>query len=434
MTANPADLNEYYDEIAHCNKCGFCQVDCPIFRSTGHEAGVARGRLAMLRAIIEGRLDWSDQIETPLFTCLLCGACTATCFPSIPTAELVVKARTVYLNRVGRKPVHRLLFDHLLPHPQRLRWAARALALGKKTGMSDLAQALGLLRIFGRNIFQAHGMLDNIPLKPFRERYKPGVYAGQGVSLRIGYFVGCGIDCMQASTGTASLSLLRRMGSSVTVLDNCCCGLPAWAYGDIEAARKLAVRNLEVMAAADLDCIVTDCASCASFLKSYERLFESSDPYHQTAAAIVPMIEDMVERVSAEGVTVTSGQSQKKRRVTYHDPCHAVRGQGISTAPREILRQLPHLEYVELPEASWCCGGAGSYALENFTLANRVLDRKMANLARTGADILVTACPACMIHLAYGVRKHGLAVRVRHLSQMIPRTAETCAKSDKPSV
>ncbi|MGD8900109.1 MAG: (Fe-S)-binding protein, partial [Desulfobacterales bacterium] len=116
---NRTDISKYYDEISHCNRCGFCQVACPIFRSTGHETGVARGRLALLRAIIEGRLEWSPEIEAPLFDCLLCGACTANCFPAIPTSDLIIKARAQYLEKVGRKSIHQLLFDHLLPYPRR---------------------------------------------------------------------------------------------------------------------------------------------------------------------------------------------------------------------------------------------------------------------------------------------------------------------------
>ena len=139
------DISEQYDAIAQCNKCGFCQVACPIFRSTGHESGVARGRLALLRALIEGRLEWNKELEEPLYDCLGCGACTANCFPAIPTADLVLKARSEYLEKVGRKSIHRLLFDHLLPYPRRLHWAARAVALGKNSGLSDVAQALGLL-------------------------------------------------------------------------------------------------------------------------------------------------------------------------------------------------------------------------------------------------------------------------------------------------
>jgi glycolate oxidase iron-sulfur subunit len=105
--------------------------------------------------------------------------------------------------------------------------------------------------------------------------------------------------------------------------------------------------------------------------------------------------------------------------VTYHDPCHATRGQGLSKEPREILKKMPGIEYKELPEADWCCGGAGSYALSHYDLSRRVLDRKMENLKKTGADVIVTSCPACMIQLSYGIRKHGLKVKVSHISQVV---------------
>jgi glycolate oxidase iron-sulfur subunit len=410
------DIAASYDEIAHCNKCGFCQVACPVFRATGQETGVARGRLATLRAIIEGRLDWSDDIEGPLYDCLLCGACTANCFPAIPTVDLLVNARTSYLARVGRKPVHRLLFDHLLPYPQRLRWAARALALGKNSGMTDLARALGLLRVFGRNLIQAHDLIAEMPVRAFRKRYKPGRYKGNGAGPEVGYFVGCGVDCMQTKAGRATFTLLLRMSRSVRVLDNGCCGMPAWAYGDLAVARKLAAKNMAILLSADVDWIVTDCASCAAFLKQYPNLFDPADPRREKAQTMAAKVRDMVERLAGSGFTPAQGN--KKQKVTYHDPCHAVRGQGISRAPRDFLQGLSHLDYVELPEADWCCGGAGSYALENFSLANQVLDRKIENVRKTGADVLVTACPACMIQLAYGIRKHGLDIAVRHISQM----------------
>ena len=183
------DIAEYYDDIAQCNKCGFCQVACPIFRSTGHESGVARGRLALLRAIIEGRLEWDKELEGPLYDCLGCGACTANCAPSVPTADLIIKARNEYLEKVDRKPIHKMLFDYLLPYPRRLHFAARAVALGKNTGISGMARALGLLRIFGRDFSRAEEIIKKLPPLPFRDKFKPGVYEGSGESMRIGYFV-----------------------------------------------------------------------------------------------------------------------------------------------------------------------------------------------------------------------------------------------------
>jgi len=414
---------EHYDEIAQCNRCGFCQVACPIFRSTGHESGVARGRLALLRAVIEDRLDWSKDIEEPLFDCLLCGACTANCFPAIPTSDLVIKARSEYLEKVGRKSIHRLLFDQLLPYPRRLHLAARTVALGKNTGMSNLARALGLLRIFGRDFANADEIIERLPAKAFREKNAPAAYEGSGESLRIGYFVGCGVDIISQEAGTATLGLLKKRAKTVHVLDNCCCGLPAWSYGDIEAAQRLAEKNLGILASQKLDMIVTDCSSCASFLKKYPDLFAENDARHQQAKTVSNQVQDMVQWLFSSNLPTLS--PDEITTVTYHDPCHAARGQGLVKEPREILKNLPGVQYVELPEADWCCGGAGSYALSHYDLSRKVLDRKMGNVRQTGADLLVTSCPACIIQLSYGVRKHGLKTKVCHISQIITSGLKT---------
>ena len=414
---NSTDISKYYDEIAHCNHCGFCQVACPIFRSTGHEAGVARGRLALLRAIIEGRLEWNQELEEPLFDCLLCGACTANCFPAIPTSDLVIRARSEYLEKVGRKSIHRLLFDQLLPYPRRLHMAARTVALGKNTGVADLAGALGLLKIFGRDFVQANEIVERFPARAFRDQIHTGVHQGQGQSLRIGYFVGCGIDIINQDAGHATLQLLKKIGASVHVLENCCCGLPAWSYGDLKAAQKLAAKNLSILTSDQFDLVVTDCSSCASFLKKYGQLFAESDQQLKKAEVVSARVKDMVQLIHSMEVYAPS--SNPALSVTYHHPCHASRGQGLIKEPAEILGRLPGVEYRPLPEADWCCGGAGSYAFGHYELSQQVLDRKMENLKKTGADLLVTSCPACIIHLLYGVRKHGLNTKVCHISELI---------------
>jgi glycolate oxidase iron-sulfur subunit len=375
-------ISEHYDEISHCNRCGFCQVACPIFRSTGHEAGVARGRLALLRAIIEGRLEWSPEIEAPLFDCLLCGACTASCFPAIPTSELIIKARAEYLERVGRKSIHRLL-----------------------------------LKIFGRDLVHANEIVASFPARAFRDQVNTGVHQGQGQSLRVGYFVGCGVDIINQDAAQATLKLLKKNARTVHVLQNCCCGLPAWSYGDLKAAQKLAVKNLSILASDQFDLIVTDCSSCASFLKNYTRLFPKEDQRHQAAKAVSARVKDMVQFIHSMKVRASSSHSVLS--VTYHHPCHAARGQGLINEPAEILGRLAGVEYRELPEADWCCGGAGSYAFAHYELSQQVLNRKMENLKKTGADLLVTSCPACIMQLSYGIRKHDLSTKVCHISELV---------------
>ena len=470
------DISDHYDAIARCNRCGFCQVSCPIYRATGHEAGVARGRLALLRALIEDRISWSRELEEPLFACLLCGACTANCFPAVATVDLILAARTEYLDRVSRSPLHRLLFNHLLPYPRRLRLAARAAALGKRSGISRVARALGLLRFLGRDFPKAEAIVERFPAMAFRERFKagslsadeprqspldasqsavkraekpegeeqqaPGIRPGgratntatsSASALRIGYFVGCGVDILCPEAGEATVGLLRAMGASVTVLDNCCCGLPAETYGDRQAAQRLAAKNLELLATEPLDLIATDCSSCAAFLKRYPRLFAPDDSRHQAAEAVASRVRDWMElavgvespesEAQSHEVPVSASEPGIARSrclvVTYHDPCHASRGQGIAAQPRRVLQSLAGVEYRELPEADWCCGGAGSYALSHYDLSRRVLDRKIDNVEKTGANVLATSCPACIVHLSYGVRLRGLAVQVCHLSELM---------------
>ncbi len=411
------DLKPDYDEIARCNRCGFCQAACPVFRATGSEAGVARGRIALLRALVEGRLAWEPGLEGPLFDCLLCGACTAHCFPAVPTAELLVKARSLYLARVGRKAAHRLLFERLLPYPRRLQRAARAAALGKRSGVSRLAAALGLLRAFGRDFERAEGIVPAIPRRAFREEHPAGEYAGAGSGGTIAYFVGCGVDLLQPEVGCATLALLRKAGRRVRVLENNCCGLPAWSAGDLATARKLAAANLARLEDSAAERVVTDCSSCASFLRSYPRLFPPPDPRHEAARRLAAKTWDLAPFLFAG--EVAPAEDLRGRRITFHDPCHAVRGLGVRREPRELLARLRGAVFVELPEADACCGGAGAYALSHYDLAMRVLARKMENVKRTGADLLVTTCPACRIQLAYGVRRAGLKVEVRHLAQLM---------------
>jgi len=414
-------LTELYDEIARCNRCGFCQVACPIFRSTGHEAGVARGRVALLRALIEKRIDWSNDLEEPLFACLLCGSCTANCFPKVATADLIIAARQEYLDTVGRSGAHRLLFTRLLPYPERLRLAAKTVALSQKSRLPKLARALGLLRIFGRDFPRSLDILDDFPLRAFRERFEPGILPGYGHGLSIAYFVGCGQDIMVPDSAERSLDLLRGQAETVRILPNVCCGLPARAYGDLRAARDLARQNLEILFRYEFDVVVSDCSSCASCLKKYPELFEPGDPGHSMATYLAERTRDILQLFpEAERL---EDLPDARRTATYHDPCHASRGQGLVKEPRKLLKSLPGLEYRELPEADWCCGGPGSYALGHYDLSRSVLERKIANIEKTGAEVVYTSCPACLIQLRYGLKLFSLPVQAEHIAQAIPAAA-----------
>jgi len=373
-------------------------------------------------------LDWSRELEGPLFDCLLCGACTANCFPAIPTSDLIVRYREAYLERVGRKQIHRLLFDTLLPYPNRLRLAARSAALGKKTGLTDAAEALGMLRIFGQESLYTEGVLTRLTTPPFRHALPAGEYPGKGKGLHIGYFVGCGADILNQEASAATFQILENAGERVSIVDSCCCGLPAYAYGDLRAARKMASRNLDALGKEACDVLVTDCASCASFLKKYPSLFERDTARRRQAETLAGRTRDLVEFLGGSIFREPTGAEDLT--VTYHDPCHGSRGQGLGDEPRNILRTLPGVTYREMPEADWCCGGAGAYALSHRALSLKILDRKIENFRGTGADMLVTSCPACIIQLSYGMHRHGLSAKVRHISEVIQMQSGQSTASD----
>jgi len=411
-------LHEHYDRIARCNRCGFCQVACPVFRATGHEIGVARGRLALMRAIIERRIEWTPEVEEAFFACLLCGACTANCFPAIQTADLIVAARAEYWTHVGLNPMDRELLDEVLPFPERLRAAAEAVAgnAGQELPRPSAAAA----RAFAAAT-EAGDLRSLFRVRAFRNTRKPGIVQGRGRSQRVGYFVGCRADVLLPGAAEQTLRALTQAGRSVTILDNLCCGLPAEEFGDRDAARKFAERNLDVLGAQPLDVIVTECSRCAEFLKRYPSLFPEGDARREKAAAVAGRVRDFVEFASSEAMP---GPAQGRRVVvTWHDPCRAVRGQKLSKQPRDLLKSVPGVDFRELPEADWCCGGAGFCGGAHSALARKILDRKLNNIAKTGAQVVVTSCPACIVQLTAGARRRGLALRVCHISDFVSAPA-----------
>ncbi len=418
------------DELARCNRCGYCLRTCPTYRATGNEAAVARSRNELVRSIARGQDEVLEEMHDRFFQCLLCGACTESCLTDVETDELMVRAREAYRQTHGEPWLQRFIFKELLPDPGRLARYARLIALGKNTGISGLARNLGLLKIISPKLAKAEGVVEKMPGRFFRDqveslgfkpvpelpdgfwRLKPEADAG---APSVVFFVGCGGNFQAPQEIVAGVRLLVAGGCEVTIAPNCCCGLPAYSYGDREAARALARLNLEALRELQFDYLVTECGSCSSFLKTYPRLLAGTE-HDAEAEELLAKVRDITEVLPELTLPEPKPVDLK---VTYHDPCHLGRKQSIKAQPRELLKRIPGVEYVELPEADWCCGGAGSFNLSNPDLSVQILERKIENIRKTGADTVVTSCPACVIQLAYGVRRAGLGIEVRHLCDLL---------------
>jgi glycolate oxidase iron-sulfur subunit len=413
------ELEALHDTIAKCNRCGFCQAGCPVFRVTGEEHSLSRGRLALARGLMLGELEVTAEVAQALEDCLLCRGCTAHCFPALKTDEIVTTIRHAYLQRQGQPMWQRVLFRSVLADSSRLEWAGRLAVFAKRTGLAALAEKTGALKVVDGRLEGVNEVVTSVPERIFRRGRRTEGAEPARAKARVGYFVSCGLSFQFPQVIEATLRVLGRAACSITVLDNTCCGRPAQAYGDLDAARDIARRNVERLAPAmGLDAIVSECGSCSAHLKDYGSLLKADPAYAERAAALSAKVKSFSEFLVALG---TDGRmAEVKATVTYHDPCHlSNRFSKVTAQPRALLRGIPGVTYKELPEADWCCGAAGSYTFLHHGEASGVLDRKMGNVERTGADVLATECPACMMHLAYGVRRKNLPVTVRHISQLL---------------
>jgi glycolate oxidase iron-sulfur subunit len=412
----PQAVQDISEELSKCNRCGFCQTRCPVYRVTGLESSVARGHVAHLQAVVDGQLPFDDEIRESLFSCLMCRACTAECPPGIEADRVVSAARASYL--AERQPrLQRLIFRRLLASRRALGLAVRALGWLKRSRFAAFSKLLRLVPWLDRGLAEGPDMMS-IPRTALQERIRRRPPRSGG-GKPVGYFLGCAIDYAFPEVGEASLDLLEAVGYDVVVARNVCCGLPPYSYGDVESARALARRNLEELERIESEAIVTDCASCASFLKDYPKLFEEDESLRKRASAVASRVRELSEFLS--GALLPGNLQPVDAVVTYHDPCHLSRYQVIVKEPRALLQTIPGVEYRELPEADWCCGGAGSYALSHYQLSMQILERKMENIRATGARIVVTPCPACVMQLRYGAKKFDVPVEVVHLAELLRR-------------
>lgn len=409
-----------YEIVQKCNRCGYCQEVCPLYNVTGLERSVARGHAYHLRGIIEGRMPLSTDVARAFSECLLCKACVGNCLADVDTEKIVVAAREAYWTQRGRPLVQRIIFRHLLTSPKKMMYVLRLAYWVKSLRFFRLRMADRLLQAFLPALAHAAGFFNHLPKKFLVERLSDLPLHNPAATHPVAYFVGCAMNFVFPDAAEATLRVLHKLGYDVEVVNNVCCGLPAYSNGDIDSARNLARLNLAVFANLGVEAIVTECASCSSFLKEYQRLLKDDPIYGSVAQAFSAKIKDTSELIARQPMPRLEAVADILA-VTYHDPCHLHRYQKIREEPRSLLQAIPGLLYRELPEAGWCCGGAGSFNITHPEESAGVLARKMANVAKTGTDTLVTSCPGCMIQLEYGIRLRGLDIKVVHLNQLLDR-------------
>jgi glycolate oxidase iron-sulfur subunit len=415
VTGNLQNPSE--EQYLNCIRCGLCLAVCPTYREYLSETASPRGRVVLARKGLEGDLELSPNLYEQMYACLDCMACDEICPVGIHPAELAMDMRLLQEQKQP-KLWKRTLFQELLPRPGRMELATWPLRLYERLGIRRLVYTFGLPSLFPGKLRTMEAMLPHLPQRPLRQ-VLPEITKADGVSLhRIGFFLGCAQSLMFADESAASVRVLARNGCTIiTPKETVCCGMPAMGFGRIDLVQQQARHNIALFEKAETEFIVTDCATCGTTLKDYGRLLADDPAWSARAATFSTRVRDISEFLLS--IPLQKPRGRVEARVTYHDPCHLRRGQGVWKQPRELLKMIDGVEFVELPEADWCCGSAGSQLITHYETSLKVLKRKTEALASTKANFIASGCPGCQMQLNLGVRRAGLDVKVIHPVELL---------------
>ncbi len=405
-TADVELLRNAKSIVSQCDRCGTCLPVCPLFGARDVEKSSARGKNVIVRLLAEGGIEPKPEVLAAVNFCLLCRACTENCPSRVKTDEAMIDVRQYLVERTGGIGAKYRLAGGLLKSRGLVKLAAGTLALLRK---------LGLAGVF------PYGMVP----EEYTRAHFLSAFAGPAAlgtaalasavkitaATKVAYFRGCGMRLLFPAAAAETLAIL---GTTTRVMrkDNVCCGLPHLAHGMRDEFLALARKNIRLYEDADL--VVSDCASCGGTLKHIAAWFAADPEWSDRAGAgrrkVVGLTEYLVEAGYAPRRTVDAA-------FTYHDPCHLARGQGIRQEPRGLLRATGR--YVEMEEADTCCGGAGSFHVDYPDIAAKILAKKQANIERTGAAVVVTGCPGCLIQLSKAAKASDGKFKAMHISQVI---------------
>lgn len=435
-------------DLNTCIHCGLCLTACPTYRELKIEPDSPRGRIYLMRGLNEGRIAPSDPLIEHLDNCLGCRACETVCPAGVPYGRMLEETRGQLSRRAPLGGVKDKLLRvigeaalrMLVPDRARMQMAADLLRLGQHGPLAAIMRSGAARRLLPAFAHQGYAMTPSIaprreralervaPRLPDRarmeERADALVFHPAGtVKARVGFFTSCVMEVLFPRVNQEAVRLLVLAGCRVEVprAQSCCGALHAHA-GLRREARALARRNASAFAG-ELDYVVTDSAGCGATLRELGHLLHD-DPAREPAAALATRTRDLSEVLAAVGLPepiapLRAASHAGGLRIAYHDPCHLAHGQGVRNEPRALLRRLPGVEIVELPDSDWCCGSAGIYNLTHPAMAQAQLERKLDAIARVSPELVVASNPGCLLHMSRGARERGMEARMVHLAEVL---------------
>lgn len=408
------ELRDYTDDINQCVKCGTCHAYCPIFDQEKKEPLVARGKVALAQTLLEGDVDIDARFMENMSKCLLCGSCNDKCPNLVPVDEIVMASRREIAKRKGLTLFGTGL-STTLKSPALMKWM---LWLGRTFSwmvFRKIPEKSGLRLRFPAPYIKRDRTLPKIAPKPLRDQY-PEFIPGDKNKPHVTFYTGCMINFMYPHIGVAAIEALKFLGMNIHIpKDQGCCGVPALSSGDGKTVDELTRRNFGALSKEDVEYIVTACASCNAGLRG--NLKKTGEEGEALGEKIVDIHRFLVEQGITEKLAELPAAA-KKVRVTYHDPCH-LRNQAITREPRAILEVLPGVEFVEMKNADQCCGLGGTFSVYHYDMSQKIGAKKATAIGNTGASLVATACPGCMMQLLDSINHAGLSTDVCHVLELL---------------
>ena len=413
-----------YDKFLDCVHCGLCLPACPTYTELGVEMDSPRGRIHLMRAYADGRIELTDHFEKHMDGCLDCRACETACPAGVHYGSLVEAARAEIAEKRPRSVVDRflrkLVFEMLLPSRFRLSVAFLPLRAYQALGLQKIVRVLGLTKLLPSRLRDMESMIPVLPDRAMKGQLRPFMPARGKSSRRVGLVSGCVMNEMFTHVNTATARVLNENGCDVVIPETqTCCGALQVHSGERTVAESLARRNIDAFEKAEVDTIITNAAGCGAQLKEYGDLLAGDPAYRDRAFAFSNKVKDVHEFLA--GIPVNEEMGTVRARVAYHDACHLAHGQRVREEPRDLLSLIPGLELVELEESDWCCGSAGIYNLTHPEMADRLLVRKMGHVRRAEPDVVATGNPGCILQIQHGVRRDGREIDVLHPVELLDR-------------
>jgi glycolate oxidase iron-sulfur subunit len=407
-----------YDYFLDCVHCGLCTASCPTYVETGNENDSPRGRIYLMRSVTDGRLEINHEVRRHLELCLDCRACETACPSGVQYGKLIEPFRVAMEQPADKQAhaatkssdwFHRWILFGLFPWPERMRKALIPARIAQALYLDRLVVNTGLWRLLPPRLGRLVTLLPKLPKDaPPLPDFLP---AKGRRRARVALFSGCVSDVIFRNTNWATARVLQENGCDVVIpKTQACCGAIHFHAGSSEPARALADQNVAAFKADDVDAIILNVAGCGSMLKDYGHHWH--DEQQPRREAFAHKVRDVSEFLDELGLIAPRGEINVT--ATYHDACHLVHAQKVREQPRNILAQIPGLKLVDLPESELCCGAAGTYNLTEPEMADRLGQRKLANIRRTGARVVITSNVGCMMQIMREARMQGETLKVIH--------------------